>query len=90
MSKITKNKKLNFTLRISNHGKDVERLETHSIRRLYNKICTIKWQSGHSRVYLRVNYGKHLSSKNKIESFWNDGDYYNQNDLYQALEAFTE
>lgn len=84
------NNKLNFTLKVFVDSKAVERLETHSKRRLHNKIRTIKWQSGHSRVYLRVNYGKHLSSKNKIESFWNDGDYYNQKDLCQALEAFTE
>ncbi len=84
------NNRLNFTLKVFVDGKVVERLETHSTRRLYNKIRTIKWQSEHSRVYLRVNYGKHLSARNKIESFWNDGDYYNQKDLCQALEAFTE
>lgn len=82
--------KLNYTLKVFKKNKLVQRLETHSIRCFYNKVRTIKWHSGHSRVYLRVNYGNHLSGRNKIESFWNDGDYYNQKDLWQALEAFTE
>ena len=82
--------KLNYTLKVFENNKVVQRLETHSIRRLYNKIRTIKWTDGHSKVYLRVSYGKRISNKEKIETFWNDGDYYNQNDLCQALEAFTE
>lgn len=81
---------MNFVYKVIKNSKVVDRYETHSKRKFYNKVRSIKWSDNQFKVYLRVNYGKHLSGRNKIESFWNDGDYYNQKDLCQALEAFTE
>ena len=82
--------KLNYTLRVMEKGKVVQRLQTHSRRRFYDKIRSIKWQKSYVSVYIRVSYGKHLSNRNKLESFWNDGVYKNKKDLMLALEAFTE
>ncbi len=81
---------MNYSYKVIKNNKTIERYETHSKRKFYNKVRSIKWSDMHSSVYLRVNYGMHLSNRNKIESFWNDGDYYNQKDLWQALEAFTK
>ena len=81
---------MNFTYKVINNGKVIDRCQTHSKRRFYNKIRTIKWGNRHVSVYVRVSYGKHLSSRNKLEPFWNDGVYKNKKDLMLALGAFTE
>ena len=87
---IKRKNKLNFNLKIMEHGQMVERYETHSIRRFYNKVRTINWGKSHPSVYLRVSYGKLLSNFGKYENFWNDGVYDNKEDFMLALNAFTE
>lgn len=82
--------KPNFTIKIKVNGKEVDRVETHSRRHFYNKIRTINWQNNDIFVYLRVNYGKRLSNKNKRENFWNDGEYTNEKDFFIAVKAFLE
>lgn len=77
-------------MKVIENGKVVQRLQTHSKRRFYNKIRTIKWKNNHVSVYLRINYGKHLSNRGKLESFWNDGEYDNREDLMLAVNAFLE
>lgn len=85
-----RNNKLNFTLKITRNVKEVERYQTHSKRRFYNRIRTIKWEKPHRSYYLKVSYGKLLSNSEKYENFWNDGVYDNKEDLTLALNAFTE
>jgi len=82
--------KLNFTFRVIKNGKTVERYETHSKRRFYNKIRTINWGNGVEKVYLRVSYGKGIDNFGKMTNFYNDGEYENKDDLLWALSAFTE
>ena len=83
-------KKPNFTFRAIKNGTVVDRCQTHSIRRFYHRIRTIKWQTGIETVCLRVSYGKSLDIFGKMTNFYNDGDYKNKNDLLLALEAFVE
>ena len=87
---ITKKNKPNFTFRVIKNGKVVERCQTHSKRRFYNRIRMINWQNSHFKVYLRVSYGKALTNFGKMENFYNDGEYETNKDLLEALTAFTE
>ena len=56
-----------------------ERYETHSLRRFYNHVRTIKWQKS-PFVYLRVSYGEG----------YNDGEYTDKHGFLQAFNAFIE
>ncbi len=86
---ITKNKP-NFTFRVIKNGKTVDKCQTHSKRRFYDRIRSINWKNGVDSVYLRVSYGKGINSQGKITNFHNDGDYKTKGDLLWALTAFTE
>lgn len=86
---IMKNK-LNFTFRVMKNGKTIDRCQTHSKRRFYNRIRSIKWKDGVEKVYLRVSYGKALDNFGKVTNFYNSGEYENRKDLFFALSAFTE
>jgi len=79
----------NFTYKVTRDGTVVVKCQTHSIRRFYHRIRTVKWQKGQS-VYLRVNYGKALNNRGEITTFHNDGDYQTKGELLGALAAFTE
>jgi hypothetical protein len=85
-----KNKQLNFTFRVTKNGQTIQTYHSMSKRRFYNRTGTINWQDGGVCVYLRVNYGKHLSNLGKVESFWNDGFYETKEDFDLSLSAFTE
>lgn len=87
---ITKKDKPNFTFRVIKNGKTVDKCQTHSKRRFYNRIRSINWQDGVEKVYLRVSYGKGLDNFGKVTNFYNDGEYKNKKDLFFALSAFTE
>lgn len=80
---------MNFTIITTSHGQKVQRLECASIRRFYRHVRTIKWQVGTS-VYVRVSYGKYIDNFGKKITFYNDGIYTSKNDLFFALDAFTE
>lgn len=82
--------KLNFTFRVVKDGNVVDRCQTHSKRRFYNRMRTINWQNNSFKVYLRVSYGKKIFSKGCLCSFYNDGWYDNKTDLWQAVNAFVE
>ncbi len=82
--------KPNFTFRVIKNGKTIDRCQTHSKRRFYNRIRTIKWESGVEKVYLRGSYGKSIDAFGKITNFYNDGEYKTKKDLLFALSAFTE
>lgn len=86
----TKKNKINFTFRVAKNGKMIDRCQTHSKRRFYNRIRTINWQSGVGKVYLRVSYGKGLDNFGKVTNFYNDGKYEYKKDLFLALSAFAE
>lgn len=85
-----KNKRWNFTSRVMENGKEVERCQTHSKRRFFRRIRTIKWQGRKINVYLKVFYGLGETNFGTIEPFYNDGEYSTKKTLMQALAAFTE
>ncbi|OGK43433.1 hypothetical protein A2956_02495 [Candidatus Roizmanbacteria bacterium RIFCSPLOWO2_01_FULL_37_57] len=82
--------KMNFTLRVIKNGRTADRCQTHSKRRFYNRIRSIKWGNGVVKVYLRVSYGKGVDVFGKTTSFYNEGGYDNKQDLIDALDAFIE
>jgi len=79
----------NFTYKVTRDGTVVVKCQTHSLRRFYHRIRSIKWQNGRS-VYLRVNYGKSLNNQGRVAAFYNDGDYQTRGELLRALATFTE
>jgi hypothetical protein len=81
---------LNFTFRVVKNGRVVDRCQTHSKRRFYNRIGTLKWQNKPSFVYLRVSYGKNIDAFGKMVNFYNDGEYDNKNDLLSVLDIFSQ
>lgn len=87
---MTKKSKPNFTFRVIKNGKTMDRCQTHSKRRFYNRIRLIKWKDGVEKVYLRVSYGKGLDNFGKITYFYNNGEYKTKKDLFFALSAFAE
>lgn len=82
--------KLNFTFRVTKDGTTIQRCQTHSTRRFYDRIRRINWQNKPLKVYLRVNYGKAICNRGCVCSFYNNGDYEDRHDLLQALAAFIE
>jgi len=87
--KKTKNR-LNFTFKVIKNDKVVDRCQTHSKRRFYNRIRRINWKIGVKKVYLRVSYGKGINNFGKMTPFYNDGWYGNKSDLWMAVAAFSE
>lgn len=82
--------KLNFTFKAAKNGKTIQKCQTHSRRRFYNRIRTINWQNKPLKVHLRVNYGKAICNRGCVCNFYNDGMYETQKDLLSALAAFVE
>ena len=82
--------RLNYTFRVVKDGKTIDRCQTHSNRRFYNRIRTINWQDSPLKVYLRVSYGRRECNLGCMCNFYNDGEYETSQDLMKALEAFTE
>lgn len=85
-----KRNKWNFTFKLMESGRVVDRCQTHSKRRFFHRIRTIKWQGRQIKVYLRVFYGLGETNLGTIEPFYNDGEYSTKKTLMQALAAFTE
>lgn len=85
-----KKDKLNFTFRAIKSSQTIDRCQTHSKRRFFNKIRSINWQNSHLKVYLRINYGKKICNLGCLCSFYNDGEYETKQDLLEAFTAFTE
>lgn len=81
---------MNYLFEVTKNGQLVQRLQTRSKRRFYNRIRTINWQDRPLRVYLRVNYGMAIGNKGKMENFYNDGYYETEEDFLTTLAAFTE
>lgn len=81
--------KLNYTFRVIKDGKTIDRCQTHSNRRFYNRIRTINWQNNPLKVYLRVSYGRTECNMGCVCNFYNDGWYENRKELMFALEAFA-
>lgn len=79
-----------FTLKIIKNSKVVKKYTSHFQKRFVKNLRTINWQDGPLKVYLKVDYGKHLDNYNKLSSFYNDGIYERKKDLWLAFEAFTE
>lgn len=71
----------NYTFRAIKNNRTVDRYQTHSKRRFYNRIRTLNWEKGVKKVYLRVSYGN---------GFYNDGEYETENELLYALSVFIE
>ena len=87
---MTKKNKPNFTFRVIKNGKNIDKCQTHSKRRFYNRIRSINWQNSGITVYLRVSYGKGVDTFGKMTNFYNDGNYETEKDLFFALSAFAE
>ena len=81
--------KLNYTFRVIKDSKTIDRSQTHSKRRFYNRIRTINWQDSHLKVYLRVSYGKQECNLGCVCNFYNDGWYNSKTELMFALDAFA-
>ena len=87
---MTKKNRSNFTFRVIKNGKTINRCQTHSKRRFYNRIRRIDWQNKPLDVYLRVSYGYGQDVFAKMVSFYNDGFYKTRKELLKALTAFSE
>lgn len=85
-----KNHTMNFTLKVKENGKTVQRVQTHSLRRFYRHLRTINWEKRPLSVYLKVSYGKQKDVWGKMVTFYNDGNYKTKQELLQAFEAFVE
>lgn len=85
-----KKDRLNFLFRVTKNGKTIQRCQTYSRRRFYNRIGTINWQNKPLKVYLRVNYGRALCNRGCVCSFYNDGVYETKQDILYTLAAFIE
>jgi len=81
--------KQNFRLKVSVNGKTITNTLTHSKKRFFRKIGTIKWQNNPS-VYVRVNYETTIDNYGNKQTFYNDGFYTDKTDLLRAAKAFTE
>ena len=81
---------MNFTIKVSQNDKVIDNIRTHSIRLTLKHLRTIKWQSIGTKLYLRVSYGKKKDQSGKYSTFFNDGNYENKKDLWEAFDAFTE
>lgn len=81
---------MNFTLKVIKNNRAIQRVQTHSPRRFINKLRTINWQNNDLKIYLKDNYGKQKDCFGKLVTFYNDGEYDNENDLWLAFNAFKE
>lgn len=72
---------MNFTLKVIENNRTIQRVQTHSLRSFTNSLRTINWLEPHLKVYLRVSYG---------EGYFNDGLYEKEKDLWLAFNAFKE
>lgn len=79
----------NFTLKVLKNEKKVDKIRTHSLRLFTTHLRMINWKNNPT-VYLRVSYGKKLNHKNKLETFYNDGWYYDRQELLGAFKAFND
>ncbi len=80
---------MNYSVVVSNSGKTLRKVRTHSLRRFLKILRTINWENSPS-VYLRVWYGKQKDYAGNLINFYNDGVYDNKADLWQAFNAFNE
>ncbi len=81
---------MNYSFRVIQNNRIVQRCQTHSIRRFTKKLGTINWENGVIKVNLRVNYGRYKNMYGKFINFYNDGEYETKKDLLQAFKAFIE
>lgn len=79
----------NYTLKVLENGKKVDEIRTHSVRLFHTHLRSINWQNS-PRTYLRVSYGKGLSNKNQLVTFYNDGWYDDKQELLEVFKAFNE
>ena len=79
----------NYYLKIKEKSQKTRMVRTHSLRKFTNNLRTINWQNNPS-VYLRVNYGKKLNQDNKLVTFFNDGWYYDKQELLEVFKAFND
>lgn len=75
-----------ITLKLWQFGKKVKVYRSSKTKRIYAKLKADIFD----KAYLKVNYGKHLSSLGKQITFCNEGSYKTKSDLLHALKAFTE
>jgi hypothetical protein len=81
---------MNFSLKVFNNNKLIQRCSTHSQRVFLKKLRSINWGETHPRVYIKVSYEKRLDNFGKLVNFDNEGVYDNKQDLWLALNAFIE
>ncbi len=79
-----------FKLLVREKEKEVQRANTHSIRRFLKIIRSINWENPHCRVYMRVSDGRFSDNRRRFVEFYNDGEYTNPEEFWQAFDAFIE
>ena len=81
---------MNFTFKVIKNNKVIQKCQTHSKRRFLNHLRTVNLENRGTKVYLRVSYGKHIDVFGKKTTFYNDGWYEREEDLWLAFDAFEE
>lgn len=79
----------NYTLKIFRNGREVDKVGTHSVRKILTHLRSINWENDTS-TYIRVSYGKKKDGSGKPSTFYNDGNYCNEQDLLWAFNVFNE
>ena len=82
--------RMNFSYKVIKNGRVVGNVRIHSKRLFLRRLRSINWGSGAPSVYLRVSYGKRVNNFGRLITFYNDGIYKNNEDLWGAFNAFIE
>lgn len=85
-----KTQRKNYTLRVLQNEKVIDKVHTHSFRSFLPHLRTVISQKEPWRAYLRVSYGKDKDHRGRLQTFYNDGWYTDKEELQKAWEAFTE
>ncbi len=78
----------NYTLKVYENDEVGMVVRTHSKRLILTRLRSINWTNKAIKTYFRVSYGKKNDTHGKLSTFYNDGDFYNKEDLDWAFEAF--
>lgn len=78
----------NYTLKIYRTSGKIETIRTRKKKRFFRILRTINWQDGVKKTYLKVSYDKKICNFGCLCEFYNDGWYFNKEDLMWAYRAF--
>lgn len=77
-----------YTLKLYKTNGNVEIVRTRKKKRFLKIIRTINSQNGIKKAYLKVSYGKKQCSSGCNCDFYNDGYYYNKEELMSVFTYF--